>query len=270
MDAFIAAETTAPASAPAPEPVFYRCCADWEHSGYDDSDWHCVAYEATTGKLVRVETGTTRFANSLRHGGGVVPMIDEHRAAAREALIAIYVDKFTFRDRLDVEEPDVELLNRGTSVKFSAAHRCQKKERHETMETCPSCGGSKLWTNPGNRRDQRPCFKCNGTGQAKKVTYEKVKGENGRPVWEKIEAGAEGQVMGRRAYLQTWMHGRASEADRENTTVFVRLADGREIQAPATKLSLARPFATAEEIRRRADGPEGFYKPFATARASFL
>jgi len=57
-------------------PVLYRCCEDWEHSQRDDSDWYCVAY-ASTGKLCRVETGTTRCANGLHDGGGVVPMNPE-------------------------------------------------------------------------------------------------------------------------------------------------------------------------------------------------
>lgn len=30
--------------------------------------------------------------------------------------------------------------------------------------TCTTCGGSGKWVNPNNRRDTRPCFKCDGKG----------------------------------------------------------------------------------------------------------
>lgn len=274
MDASIT--TADPIAVPpvvAPSRTLYRCCPDWEHSCYDDSDWYCVAYCPETGELSLVETGSTRHAGGTNHGGGVLPMIDEHRAAAREALIAIYVAAFTRQDTRDLETPGIELLTRGTKVRFVQAHSCHRKQKVVAEGPCPKCAGSGHWVNPRKASDKRPCFGCNGKGVAQVTTREKAKDAAGKIEWEHIDAGSEAEVLGQATFGRFYANG-YNRPGRHNTTVYLRLVDGREVQAPAEKLALCRPLATAEEIRKRAehaaDHGLGFYGPFATSGVRLL
>lgn len=252
----------------------YRCTADWEHSMYDDSDWHCVVYNDVTDRLERVMTGTTRFACGTSGNGGEIPMTDEMRPRAMAALVALYLDAFTRAEERNVNEPSIKLLLRGVKVRLSAAHKCQRKAKSVEAVTCEKCSGSGAWVNPRRSSDRRECFACKGTGKGQKVTRAKVTGENGKTEWERIEAGAVGTVQGQATFGTFYRNG-YNQPDRNNTTVYVILDDGREIRCPAAKLRLDREMVDgaallARATERAAGGGDAFYAPFATSGSSML
>lgn len=252
--------------------TLYRCCEDWEYNGRDDSDWYCVTYNSETGEFVRVETGTTRFANGLRVNTGIVPMTQEFEAAAMAALVKRYAGMVRHKDECEVNEPSIDTLQRGVNVRFIEHHHCMQKDKAEEVVDCKKCGGSGQWTNPYRSSDKRECFACGGSGKAKKTTRTRAKGEDGKPVWIEIEVGSVGVVMGQATFGTFYRNG-YNRPGRSNTTVYVKLADGREVQTPASKLGLTRSVMTDEQVQKEAERLAdriGFYGPFATASISML
>jgi hypothetical protein len=234
--------------------------------GYDDSDFYCVAYDPATDTLDRVMTYTTRFPVD---GKCVVqPMTDEHRAAARAALVRVCAKQAASADERQVMTPKVSDLERGTRVRLTEWHRCQRKERASAEVQCSKCGGSGHWQNPRDARDKRPCFGCKGAGIAKRTTRAKVLGENGKPEWESIDAGATGVVQGHGTYGTFFKNGYKSANDAQHSTFFVLLDDGREVRVPGNKLRLDREPRTAADFATTfaacADELD-FYVPFRTA-----
>lgn len=254
------------------KPLPYRCCVDWEHSQYDDSDWYCVAYDPETDSLLRVLTGSTRFPG-LNFGQSVVqPMTPEMQVKATAALENLYFSIILKGDRLVCEQPDIKFLTSGTAVRFSEAYKCMKKETTATEEKCNRCTDNPgKWINPRNTKDVRDCLRCSGTGKVQLTSRHRVK-TDGKQEWEKIEAGTKATVLGQTSYGKFYRKG-YNQPDRDNTTVYLRLEDGREVQATASKLRLDRepmPEAEAREKARNIATAGDFYPPFATARTSML
>lgn len=261
---------------------FYRCCAEWEHNGYDDSDWFVVAFDATKNVLTRIGTGTTRFASSLHVSiPGLVGMTPEMAPRARAALVNMLAEKAVRAETSRVLEPKIETLTKGVRVRLTESHRCAKKTSVESP--CPKGCDAGYWANPRNKEDRRPCFACKGAGKfvrREKVIVEttiergKRKGEKKSGVaWENVAAGLCGEVIDR-ATFGTFHRGGYNRPDRHNTTVYVRLDDGREVQVSASKLRLDAEPAGESTIRARIEAavplPDGslfnaYYQPFATS-----
>lgn len=236
------------------ETHMFICAGEWEDNKHDDSDWYVVVYDARTDELRRVLVGTTRFA--FPPGTpipGMGPMTPEMAARARLVLVEKNIRRMVHSETLRVEQPKIETLTRGVKVRFIEAHRCAKKEASVEQADCPKCDGSGSWVNPYKAADKRPCFACKSTGKVNRTTRTKVtetstrtitKGKNKgqvvtktSPVWEDIEAGSVGEVLGQATFGTFYRNG-YNEPGRHNTTVYVRLADGREVQTPASKLRL--------------------------------
>ncbi len=235
-------------------PHLFLCAGEWEHNGPDDSDWYVVVYNSRTNELERILTGTTRCA--FPPGSpipGMGPMTPEMAARARLVLVEKNIRRMTHEETMRVEQPKIETLTRGTRVRFVEAHHCAKKEASVEQVDCEKCGGSGSWINPYKVADKRPCFACKSTGKVNRTTRTKVtettsktitRGKNkgqvvtkAAPVWEEIDAGATGEVLAQATFGQFYRNG-YNTPGRTNTTVYVRLDDGREVQTPASKLRL--------------------------------
>ena len=274
------------------EPHLFICAGEWEHNGYDDSDWYVVAYNTRTNELTRVLTGTTRYA--FPPGSpipGLVRMTAEIAPLARACLVERNIRRMTHEETMRVEQPKIETLTRGTRIRFIEAHRCAKKEASVSEIDCEKCGGSGSWVNPYKANDKRPCFACKSTGKVKRttrtmatettsktITRGKNKGQvrtKTSPVWEDIDAGATGEVLNQATFGQFFRNG-YNTPGRHNTTVYVRLSDGREVQCPASKLRFdcERPSdatirAYIEETTPLPDGRifNDYYRGFETSSA---
>lgn len=246
----------------------YRCCEDWEHSQYDDSDWYCVAYYPAEDRVDRVMTGTTRFASALRTNAAQ-PMTDEYRAPARAALVRVYASQAAEADKRRVLFPRVDELAKGTRVRFTEKHRCQRKEKAIAEVQCEKCEGAGHWQNPRVASDKRPCFGCKGAGKVSRTVRTKVRGEDGKLAWEHVEAGATGVVLGHATYGRFYRGGYQDANDAQYSTFYVLLDDGREVRVTGDKLRLDREPKTVEEYAEAfAASAEqlDFYPPFATAK----
>lgn len=257
------------------KPILYRCCPDWEYNGYNDSDWYCVAYNADTDQLERIETGTTRFAEALHIDHGILPMTDEMRPRAIEALTKLLITERMRLNKLYCEEPNIKHLTKDTEVIILNDHRCQKKEKSQEKILCKKCDGLGYWQNPRNKSDQRECFGCRGAKEIAIGKRVKCLDDNGKPMWEKISAGTHGKVISQSSF-GTFYHNGYNQPDRNNTTIYLKLDDGREVQAPASKLRLNK--TPINEIETRAlvekdleDNAEGwFYSCFRTSACSLV
>lgn len=252
--------------------TLYRCCEDWEHSQYDDSDFYCVAYNPETDSLHRIQTYTTRYA--CGHRTGLAAMTPEMLPRAVAALARLYEASLTHEEKMRAEQPTIVTLTRGTAVRFLAAHRCMVKDAARVEVECPKCQGRGKWINPRNAADERPCFACDGSGKAKRTVRTRAKGADGKQAWHEIPEGTAAEVLGQ-ATFGTFFRKGYNQPDRSNTTVYLRLADGTEVQAPAAKLRLAAEPPTARAIQATAEhmaeqGPGAFYYPFRTAGRSML
>lgn len=248
--------------------TLYRCCEDWEHSQRDDSDWYCVAYDDVKDCLTRVETGSTRYANGLNHGGHVVSMIPEMQEKAFQALIRLWFTVLQTIEKFAVEEPKIETLEKGIRVRFLEAHRCMQKVKNSEESACKKCCDNPgKWVNPRNSSDVRECFACKGTGKYTKIIRTKAVGPDNKPIWEQILAGATGTVINQATFGTFYRNG-YNQPGRRNTTIYLLLDDGREVQAPASKLRLDREMVSEQEIQQKAENcakNNGYYPLFATA-----
>lgn len=253
--------------------TLYRCCDDWEHNGYDDSDWYCVAYDTSTGTLRRVEVGSTRHGGGVNHGGGVLPMTDDVRPFAHAALVDMYEQRLTASERRRVEEPRIETLTRGVAVRFLEAHRCMRKGKNVIEQACDKCNGSGKWTNPRRASDQRECFACKGAGTVKRTTRTRAKDADGKQAWEKIDVGTVATVHSTMT-VGTFYKDGYNQPGRHNTTAYVTLEDGREVQAPAAKLRLGAEMPSAKAIRAMAEDMAArlgaYYALFPTSHVSMV
>lgn len=236
------------------ETYMFIAAGEWEDNKHDDSDWYVVVYNSRTNELERICTGTTRCA--FPPGSpipGMGPMTPEMAARARLVLVEKNIRRMTHSETMRVEQPKIDTLTRGTRVRFIEAHRCAKKEATVEQVNCSKCDGSGSWVNPYKAADKRPCFACKSTGKVNRTTRAKVtettsktitKGKNKgqvrtkvSPVWEDIEASSVGEVIGQATFGTFYRNG-YNTPGRTNTTVYVRLDDGREVQTPASKLRL--------------------------------
>ncbi len=281
-------------SASAVVPRWFRCCAEWEHNGRDDSDWYVVAYDVVEDRLCRIETGSTRYAHALRLViPGLVSMTPEMAPKARAALVRMRYSWMRHAETVRVMEPAISTLKPGVRVRLTEAHRCAKKTATTTEEPCWKGCTNGQWVNPRNPKDRRPCFACKGTGKVAKVTREKVRVEETTTItrgknkgqtkvktslaWEEIEAGSCGVAKAQSTFGTFYRNG-YQEPDRSNTTIYMVLDDGREVQVPAKKLRLdCEPpsdravMAMVEDTTPLPDGGmfNAYYTYYATAGTCF-
>lgn len=252
---------------------------EWEHNGYDDSDWYAVVYDDETDKLSCQEVGTTRFANALPSNPPSIhkqindewvriflvkptsEIIEKARACLVRDFLYDMVER-AYKDKIFQLMPDTVVP--GTKVLFQEEHKNQIK----TFKTkpCEKCSGG-FWINPRNPQDKRPCFTCKGEGVLK-FDFEKVK-DGDKLAWKKIPVGTAATVLSLKSYGQFYRNG-YNQPDGHNTTARLRLDDGSEAFAPLKKLRLVEDMPTEEQIKKKAESYAksglAFYVPFRTAK----
>ena len=238
---------------------------DWEHNGYDDSDFYRILWLVAEQAPRRVEIGSTRYACVGPTGGlngyNLLPWTEEEKAKAKAALKLLWVDALNAQEVRRVDTPDD--IQVGQPVVLCEEHR--NRQRETTSSPCPKCQGSGGWTNPRNPEDVRPCFKCNGKGKIEATAVAK-----GPMV--KLEAGLRGEVEWVGTFATIYANG-YNRLGRWTLQTRIRLEDGRLVNVPLSKLSLIADKATQEEIEAQAErNSEGFnfYPFFATSRLSMV
>lgn len=230
---------------------------DWEINGYNDSDFMCSYYDDVANVIGFHEYGTTRFAaptniginadgtTSVTVDGEVLrmpnaEMVEKARQVLEDRILALMVDA----DRRLVDEPDVDDLRDGLRVRLTEKAKMQVR----TSESCQKCNGSGKWTNPRNPNDKRDCFSCKGSGQH---VGAKVKGDDGKQVWEVLPAGISGVVVEHRSFGTFYARG-YNRPNRHNTTVSFRTDGGKVVRAGLSKLRLDRDYESVDAMRERA------------------
>lgn len=237
---------------------------EWEMNGRDDSDWYAVVYNDETDKLERVQTGSTRFADALHIGPPMEEPTPEVRTKARVALAGILFRMMKHSEEIRILQPGPDQMHRGVRVRFLQPHRCMAKEK--TGSPCSKCDGTGKWTNPRNAEDKRECFACKGSGQVM-AAYTKKKTADGKQEWISVEKGAVGEVVFAKAYGTFYKSG-YNQPNSFNTTVTIKLDDGREVRTPLNKLRLDCEIDSDEALQKKATKvaeSDCFYGPFRTA-----
>jgi len=242
---------------------------DWEINGHDDSDFmltywddvslkveaHCYAstrYGGCYCKPEAVEGGSSYHlcgnpARSDRQAPEVLLMPTASKVEdARQWLEDWLFGVMQREDKQLVDFPDFDHLHEGLEVRLLEACKFQIN----TTEPCNKCAGGGKWINPRNPNDKRDCFACKGSGQH---VNGKLKNDQGKLVFEKLEAGAYGTVIDWRAF-GTFYPGGANKPDRHNTTVQFKLENGKVVRASLKKLRLHREYRTQDSLRARAKG----------------
>jgi hypothetical protein len=235
---------------------------EWEINGYNDSDWMIVYYDSTLDKLVPYQYATTRFgscqcqvpdaeggspyhvcnySDGISHPERILMPTLETVERARVLLAEHIFSVLVPAEERTVMEPNVETVLPGLRVSLKEAARTQVKE----VFVCDKCHGSGKWTNPRNSTDKRPCFACKGAGEKQGA---KVKGTDGKLVWDKLPAGLSGEVVKTTSFGTFYRNG-YSKPDANNTSVQFRTDDGKVVSATLAKLRLERDFLTWEHIR---------------------
>lgn len=237
---------------------------EWEHNGRDDSDWYAVVYDDETDKLQRVQTGTTRFADALHMGPPMLDPTPEILVKARAALVIIIFGQLKLFEESKVMQPGPADIGPGVRLRFSEDHRCMAKEK--VSAPCEKCAGTGHWTNPRNESDKRDCFGCKGQGEIV-TSFTRKKTDDGKQEWIAIKKGEAGVVMFAKSWGTFYRNG-YSHPDRHNTTVTIKLDDGREVRTPLSKLRLDQEIDSDEKLKKLAETYAEwgrFYTPFATA-----
>jgi hypothetical protein len=211
---------------------------EWEHNGYDDSDWYAVVYDDAKDELYRVETGTTRFADALHCGPDMsIPtseVMEKAKAAnLRQSLSSILESEFR-----RVNEP-YESLVKGVSVRVLTPAKIMQKDKI----TCSKCNGSGNWVNPRNSEDMRVCFSCSGSGH---IDGGKSKDEAGKQKWIHLRALMVGEVLETKVWGKFYHNG-YNRPNRENTRVLVKFDTGTYWVA-AKHLGLDQDIRSEEEL----------------------
>lgn len=215
---------------------------DWEINGYDDSDFMCSYYDDKTNTIGFTCYGSTRYpsATVIGIGGGTTSVVVDGEnllmpdadvvEKARLVLADRIFDRLQKADRKLVDEPDYDDLRKDLRVRLTEKARMQLRQ----SEPCQKCSGSGKWINPRNPNDKRDCFACKGSGNH---VGGKVKGDDGKQVWEELPAGLAGKVVDWRAFGQFYANG-YNKPGRHNTTVQFRTDAGKLVRASLSKLRL--------------------------------
>ena len=230
---------------------------DWEINGYDDSDFMCSYYDAETNTIGFHCYGSTRypsptiighhndFTSTVKVGDEyllfpIAPMVERARVVLEETIF----QKLVASDKRLVDEPDVDDLREGIEVRLLEKARMQVRE----SAPCMKCNGSGKWINPRNTNDKRDCFACKGSGQH---VGQKVKGEDGKQVWDELPVGLSGTVVDWKSFGQFYANG-YNKPNRHNTTVQFRVSGGKVVRAGLSKLRLHRDYQSPESLRKKA------------------
>lgn len=229
---------------------------DWEINGYDDSDFMCSYYDDKTNTIGFTCYGSTRYpsATVISIGGGTTSVVVDGEnllmpdadvvEKARLALEENIFQRLTTADKRLVDEPDVNDLREGIEVRLTVDAKMQIRE----SAPCNKCSGSGKWINPRNPNDKRDCFACKGSGQH---IGAKVKGEDGKQVWEKLPAGLSGTVVDWKSFGQFYASG-YNHPNRHNTTVQFKTSGGKVVRASLNKLRLHREYQSPDKLREKA------------------
>lgn len=197
----------------------------FERNGYDDSDFIAVVWTGT--EAVEILYASTRFhstASAVKDASFSViqayqdwlNLHAEARAAAKKAA------------RMASPEPN------DLAVGVKVAWLRDSKFQVRAEAPCEKCKGEGCWINPRNPSDRRPCFGCEGQGI---VQGSKQVGEDGKPIWNKVPRGTVGEVLDWSSFGNFYRNG-YNVTSRKNTSVKVRLEDGRRVSVTLDALRL--------------------------------
>lgn len=116
-------ETTIPRLLQAP---LYAVTDEWEHNGYDDSDFYRVVYNPNTRSLARFETGSTRYGGRPWPGSEFVKpeaTPPEVWSAAEAVAADLYAAGLARLEHLRVFEPGPKDCAIGTVLRTTRACR---------------------------------------------------------------------------------------------------------------------------------------------------
>lgn len=236
---------------------------EWEHNGYDDSDWYAVVYDDEKDELDRVLTGTTRFADALHCGPKMFSPTPEIMEKARAANIKMMLPTLIQREHNRVMEPYNDLVP-GAIVKMTAGSKVMEKQ----INPCQKCNGSGKWINPKNENDKRECFGCHGHGI---LEGDKIKDASGKQKYIHILEGMVGEVVDSKVWGTFYKNG-YNRPNRENTRVLVKFVHGT-FWVAAKNLRLDQecksPDILVEEYKN-IGGDSDFYSMFRTSKTSML
>lgn len=238
--------------------TLYQVEDEWEHNGYEDSDFYIVTYNDETDQLDRFEVRSTRYAVGRGYQGIVrlsnVP--NEIWVKAEAALAKLITQSIIAAEHSRVMFPK-EVVP-GTIVVLKSD--VQNRPRIEVKNKCDKCGGSGMWINPHNQSDERSCFGCKGSGE--KVSSKATKGK-----MVTIPAGTKAAVKAafkKSSRYGTWDYG---------TNLILIGEDGGEFRAPLTHVRLNEELPSEEECRIvaiKAAKNRNFYSQFRTSVIGML
>lgn len=135
--------------------MIHALTPEWEHNGYHDSDWYCIAYDDEKDRVFKLETHSTRFAGGYPGMPAIVePESEVYKAATNNVI-------------------NGALLGRIKEAHYTVNHNNVKAGETLVVKTrfsvgvrdkCEKCNGSGKWVNPKRGGDIRQCFGCKGTG----------------------------------------------------------------------------------------------------------
>lgn len=232
----------------------YAVSEEWEHNGYDDSDWYRVAFDPESGTLERVLTNTTRGCmNKLP----LPELPEEHRAAFRAALLATWIQRMTAVTTQTILHPTLRHCPKGTAVRLSRAVR--NRPRESVKVPCDKCAGSGHWTSTRNASVKGKCFRCDGTGS-------RSLNKAGKGAMVSHAEGTRAEVV--RAFENRSLHGTWDRG----ATLVLRNASGVEFRAPIDAVRLDReldPSVIESNARNRVEA-DSVYPLFATSPVSLM
>lgn len=194
-----------------------------ERNRYDDSDYLAIVWDAEIGAPREVLYASTRFGGD---GSATVDATPEIRSCYEGWIAAQRAAKEEARKA----SPMPDDLRVGARVSWLRESKSQAK----SVSPCAKCAGEGCWINPRNTADRRPCFGCNGQGT---VTGAKLVDDKGKAIWNKIAKGTEGEVIDWTSFGTFYRSG-YNQPNRDNTSVKVKLDDGRTVSATLAALRL--------------------------------
>lgn len=131
-----------PPSRQLPAPL-YAVSDEWEHNGYDDSDFYRVVFDWNKRELRRFETGSTRYAGRCWAGSEFVLPSQTPETVWAEAE-RIHRDSIANGlrelDRMTKEEPDVQDIKHGMELELT------RNVKHKGATIAKGTRGEIFWS----------------------------------------------------------------------------------------------------------------------------
>ncbi len=242
---------------------------DWEDNGYHDSDFYCAYLDIENGKVSEHMMWTTSFAGrcscDICKSSHISSKNVEELEVARNWLEDAIYTMIREIEHRNVLAPDD--IHRGDVVRLLKPHRNVRKT-YDSVD-CRKCSGAGKWVNPHNSSDERECFGCMGSGK-RKINFAKVKDSGGKLLYDTYPQDLVGTVTWTGTFRTIYSKG-FNKLDRSTISTRVE-ANGREFNAPLSKLRLDHDPMSDKELRDRARNlSTNFnFKPALSAHGGWL